>query len=68
VLVTVVSGLGGIGKAALAVQAAHAARERGWSPGVCSSSTCTVTTTPTPKPQRSACGPPVYRRSPRTHR
>ncbi|QIJ64803.1 tetratricopeptide repeat protein [Streptomyces sp. JB150] len=33
VLVTAVSGLGGIGKTALAVQAAHAARERGWFPG-----------------------------------
>jgi tetratricopeptide (TPR) repeat protein len=33
VLVTAVSGLGGIGKTALAVEAAHAARERGWFPG-----------------------------------
>ncbi|MGW3458243.1 ATP-binding protein [Streptomyces olivaceoviridis] len=33
VLVTAVSGLGGIGKTALAVQAAYAAREAGWFPG-----------------------------------
>ncbi|MFF5537102.1 tetratricopeptide repeat protein [Streptomyces cinerochromogenes] len=33
VLVTAVSGLGGIGKTALAVQAAYAAREEGWFPG-----------------------------------
>lgn len=33
VLVTAVSGLGGIGKTALAVAAGHAARERGWFPG-----------------------------------
>ncbi|QTE00976.1 tetratricopeptide repeat protein [Streptomyces cyanogenus] len=33
VLVTAVSGLGGIGKTALAVQAAYAAREAGWCPG-----------------------------------
>ncbi|MYW14195.1 tetratricopeptide repeat protein [Streptomyces sp. SID2955] len=33
VLVTAVSGLGGIGKTALAVQAAYAARESGWFPG-----------------------------------
>ncbi len=33
VLVTAVSGLGGIGKTALAVTAAHQARERGWFPG-----------------------------------
>ncbi|MFE1883939.1 tetratricopeptide repeat protein [Streptomyces diastatochromogenes] len=33
VLVTAVSGLGGIGKTALAVEAAYAAREEGWFPG-----------------------------------
>ncbi|MEU1009302.1 tetratricopeptide repeat protein [Streptomyces sp. NPDC005890] len=33
VVVTAVSGLGGIGKTALAVQAAYAAREAGWFPG-----------------------------------
>ncbi|MFI2764375.1 tetratricopeptide repeat protein [Streptomyces echinatus] len=33
VLVAAVSGLGGIGKTALAVQAAYAAREAGWFPG-----------------------------------
>ncbi|MFF6782604.1 regulator [Streptomyces sp. NPDC012510] len=33
VLVTAVSGLGGIGKTALAVVAGHAARDRGWYPG-----------------------------------
>ncbi|GGS76410.1 SAV_2336 N-terminal domain-related protein [Streptomyces cinerochromogenes] len=33
VVVTSIAGLGGIGKTALAVQAAHAARERGWFPG-----------------------------------
>ncbi|MFF5016887.1 tetratricopeptide repeat protein [Streptomyces sp. NPDC001165] len=33
VLVTAVSGLGGIGKTALAVEAAHAAREASWFPG-----------------------------------
>ncbi|MGW0771004.1 tetratricopeptide repeat protein [Streptomyces sp. NPDC002676] len=33
VLVTAVSGLGGIGKTALAVEAAYAAREAGWFPG-----------------------------------
>ncbi|MEU6597363.1 tetratricopeptide repeat protein [Streptomyces flaveolus] len=33
VLVTAVSGLGGIGKTALAVRAAYAAREAGWFPG-----------------------------------
>ncbi|MFJ4325134.1 tetratricopeptide repeat protein [Streptomyces tricolor] len=33
VLVTAVSGLGGIGKTALAVRAAYAAREEGWFPG-----------------------------------
>lgn len=31
--VTAVAGLGGVGKTALAVRAAHAARERGWFPG-----------------------------------
>lgn len=33
VLVAAVSGLGGIGKTALAVEAAHAARKNGWFPG-----------------------------------
>ncbi|MFF0225302.1 AAA family ATPase [Streptomyces sp. NPDC004629] len=33
VAVTAVAGLGGVGKTALAVRAAHAARERGWFPG-----------------------------------
>lgn len=33
VQVTAVVGLGGVGKTALAVRAAHAARERGWFPG-----------------------------------
>jgi nucleoside phosphorylase/tetratricopeptide (TPR) repeat protein len=33
VVITAVSGLGGVGKTALAVQAAHTSRKRGWFPG-----------------------------------
>ena len=45
VVVSAVAGLAGVGKTALAIQAAHAARRRAGSAAGCCSSTCTAMTT-----------------------